>query len=201
MPFILGVTGGIGSGKSTATDIFYQLGINIIDADVIAKEAVNIGSPSLQAISTHFGPSILLPSGELNRAALRERIFTQATEKQWLEQLLHPVIRNTIKERLNAVTSAYGILSSPLLFETQQDSFASQTLVIDCEEDIQRTRATQRDGVSLDQVNAIMASQLSRDVRNKKADDIINNSGDIATLKQAVTRYHSQLLTQLSHTS
>lgn len=201
MPFILGVTGGIGSGKSTATDIFYQLGINVIDADVIAKEAVNIGSPSLQAISTHFGPSILLPSGELNRAVLRERIFTQATEKQWLEQLLHPVIRNTIKEQLNAVTSAYGILSSPLLFETQQDSFASQTLVIDCEEGIQRTRATQRDGVSLDQVNAIMASQLSREVRNKKADDIINNSGDIATLKQAVTRYHSQLLTQLSHTS
>ena len=201
MPFILGVTGGIGSGKSTATDIFYRLGINVIDADIIAKEVVNIGSPSLQAISEHFGVSILLPSGELNRAALRACIFTHAKEKQWLEQLLHPVIRTTIEEQLNAVTSAYGILSSPLLFETQQDSFASQTLVIDCEEGIQRTRATQRDGVSLDQVNAIMASQLSREVRNKKADDIINNSGDIATLKQAVTHYHSQLLTQLSHTS
>jgi dephospho-CoA kinase len=198
VPFILGVTGGIGSGKSTATDIFHALGITIVDADVIAKEVVHIGSPSLQAIAEHCGNSILLPSGTLDRAALREHIFNHPQEKQWLEQLLHPVIKVTIKEKLQKVASVYGILSSPLLFETQQDRLANRTLVIDCSEQQQQQRATQRDDVSLEQVNAIMASQLSREARNNKADDIIINNRDIHHLKQSIHDYHTQLLTQLA---
>jgi dephospho-CoA kinase len=201
MPFILGITGGIGSGKTTATTLFENLGIQVIDADIIAKEVVQIGSPSLHAIAEHFGNTILLPSGDLDRAALRECIFKDAQEKKWLEQLLHPVIKLAIKTQLQAVTSPYGILSSPLLFETQQDHLVSRTLVIDCSEQHQQQRAIQRDDVSLEQVNAIMASQLPRKERNNKADDIITNNDNIQHLEKAVHHYHTQLLTQLASSS
>lgn len=197
MPYIIGLTGGIGSGKSLATHYFSELGIEVVDADIIAREVVQLGSPALRHIAEHFGSGILLPSGELNRAELRERIFSNADEKQWLENLLHPLIRTTIQVRLANIQSPYGILSSPLLFETQQNHLVDSTLVIDCSEDEQRARATQRDQVSLEQVNHIMASQLSRKDRCNNADSIINNSGSMDELQLAVNQYHNQLMKTL----
>lgn len=197
MPYIVGLTGGIGSGKSLATRYFSELGIEIIDADIIAREVVQLDSPALNHLTEHFGNEILLPSGELNRSALRERIFSNSDEKAWLENVLHPLILTTIQTRLTTIRSPYGILSSPLLFETQQDQLVDSTLVIDCPEDEQRVRATERDQVSLEQVNQIMAAQLSRNDRCNKADTIINNSGSMHALQLVVSEYHHQLVKKL----
>jgi dephospho-CoA kinase len=197
MPYILGVTGGIGSGKSTATDIFESLGIEVVDADSIAREIVTLGSPALHQISLHFGKNILLASGELDRSALRACIFSDVTEKKWLEDLLHPLICILITERLKRITSSYGILSSPLLFESGQDSLVNRTLVIDCPEDTQLQRATKRDHISTAQVKAIMTTQLAREQRNEKADDVIENVGNLENLRREINDYHLKLLNEI----
>jgi dephospho-CoA kinase len=197
MPFILGITGGIGSGKSAATRLFETLGIEVIDADILARNAVSVGTPALEKIALHFGHTMLLPSGELDRKALRMRIFSCSNDKQWLEGLLHPIIRAAISHEIGTITSAYGILSSPLLFETHQDTLVNRTLVIDCDESIQRQRAMARDNMSREQLNAIMSSQLSREARNLKADDIISNNLGFSELTTAITHYHKQLLLRI----
>lgn len=194
MTYILGVTGGIGSGKSAATALFEALGITVVDADLVARDVVTRDSFALKKIALQFGSNILLDSGELDRAALRERIFSSPEEKKWLENLLHPLIRETIIERLQAVQSPYGILSSPLLFETQQNTLADRTLVIDCDEKLQQQRATNRDNVDAEQVKKIMEAQLPRQERCHKADDIIDNSGSLEGLQRAVKQYHDDLL-------
>jgi dephospho-CoA kinase len=198
MPYILGLTGGIGSGKSAATGILSQLGITIVDADIVAKEVVAVGSPALESIHAHFGDTILLASGALDRATLRERIFTDPTEKVWLEQLLHPIIRTVITQRLQAASSAYVVLSSPLLFETQQNDLVDSTLVIDCPEALQRQRAGARDDVSTEQIDQIMAVQLAREARNTHADEIIINTGSLVDLQCAITDYHHRLLAKIN---
>jgi len=197
MTFILGLTGGIGSGKSAATKQFATLGIDIIDADMISREVVEPGAPALESIAEHFGPGIVLPSGDLDRVLLREKIFSDVSAKQWLEALLHPLIRETIIQRLEAVSSLYGILVSPLLFETQQHQLAHRTLVIDCNAALQEQRALQRDGVSLEQIKTIMQSQLPRAQRCQQADDIIENNGTLEQLHIAINHYHKQLLTTI----
>lgn len=194
MAYILGVTGGIGSGKSAATTIFESLGIEIVDADSIAREVVALGSPALHQISLYFGENILLASGELDRSALRARIFSDTKEKKWLEDLLHPLIRDHIIERLKHIRSSYGILSSPLLFESGQHTLVNRTLLIDCPEDIQIQRATTRDHISSAQVKAIMATQLSSEQRNNKADDVIENVGELEDLRREINDYHLRLM-------
>lgn len=199
MTFILGITGGIASGKTTATQTLETLGIQVVDADVIARNIVPKGSLALKKITQHFGPSILLgsdslDSGELNRTRLREIIFSEPEEKHWLENLLHPLVREEIIQQLSAITSPYGVLSSPLLFEKNQHSLVDRTVVIDTPTSTQKIRAAQRDNTDQQQIERIIHSQLSREERNKKADDVIMNTGNVDELQQAMTAYHQQLL-------
>ncbi len=194
MTFTLGVTGGIGSGKTAATDQFASHGVQVIDADVIAHQAVDIGSPALLKISDHFGKNILLSTGALNRPLLREIIFKNTQEKQWLENLLHPLIRKEITAALNKTTSTYTILSAPLLLENNLQSITDRVLVIDCDEELQIERASKRDNNSSDIIKSIMKQQLSRNDRIKKADDIITNNGTLPDLQKAVDNYHFKLL-------
>jgi dephospho-CoA kinase len=197
---IVGLTGGIGSGKSEVSHRFEQLGITVVDADIVAREVVSIGSAALTAIATHFGKVILNADGSLNRAQLRSRIFENLEEKRWLENLLHPIVRKEILNQLAQSQTPYSILSSPLLFETKQNELVSRVLVVDATEDLQLKRASARDTNNTDQIQKIMATQISRVERCKKADDIIENHGDLNELDSAVKKLHTfylQLAEQL----
>jgi dephospho-CoA kinase len=191
---IIGLTGGIGSGKSEVSRRFETLGITLVDADVVARDVVVPGKPALKSIRTHFGTDILLSDGSLNRAKLREIIFTEPAEKEWLEQLLHPLINQQIREQLALSTSAYAILSSPLLLETQQHLLVDRILVVDTSEMLQIERASRRDTNQEAQIKAIMATQLSRAERCSRATDIIQNHGDIAELDDQIAKLHSLYL-------
>ncbi len=194
MKFILGVTGGIGSGKTAATDQFASHGIQVIDADTIARQVVDIGSPALSTISDHFGKDILLKNGALNRSLLRKIIFDDKQEQQWLENLLHPPIRKEITTALNKTTSAYAILSAPLLLENNLHSITDKVLVIDCDEELQIERASKRDKNSSNIIKKIMQQQMSRSDRIAKADDIIINNSTLSNLQKMVDDYHFKLL-------
>ena len=159
---ILGVTGGIGSGKTVVTDIFSKLDIDIIDADLASRKAVFKGSSALIKIQEKFGKDILLKDGNLNRAKLREIIFKDSKQKDWLEKLLHPQILQIIKDELEESKSLYKILVSPLLFETGQYQICDRTLLVDVSEDKQIQRTSKRDKVPSGQVKSIIKSQLSR---------------------------------------
>lgn len=191
---IIGLTGGIGSGKSAASERFASHGITIVDADVVAREVVVPGSAGLAAIAAHHGTSILLSDGNLNRAALREIIFNDPAQKTWLENLLHPLINQSIRTQLAAATSVYAILASPLLLETQQYQLVARVLVVDATESAQLLRASGRDGVDEGQIRRIMASQLSRSERCARAQDIIQNHTDLADLYAQVDRLHERYL-------
>ncbi len=198
---IVGLTGGIGSGKSEVSQRFEQLGITVVDADIVAREIVNIGSSSLSAISEHFGQTILNADGSLNRAQLRLRIFENSDEKRWLENLLHPIIRKEIVTQLAHSKTPYTILSSPLLLETKQDELVNRVLVVDATEDMQLKRASARDKNNQEQIQKIMAMQISRNERCARADDTIENHGDLNELDVAVKKLHAfylQLAEQLS---
>lgn len=195
---VVGLTGGIGSGKSAAAHIFSSLGVDVIDADVMARLVVAAGSPALRAIHEHFGLDILQDDGQLNRAALRHTIFSNAEEKAWLEQLLHPLIRQKIEEHLQSATSDYVILSSPLLLETGQDALTDRVLVIDAPEQSQIERTRARDNTTVNAVEAIMKSQWSRERRLSKADDVIVNDGDLANLEREVRKTHERYCRELT---
>lgn len=195
---VVGLTGGIGSGKSAATHIFSSLGVDVIDADVMARLVVEAGSPALHAIAAHFGSGILQDDGQLNRSALRHRIFSDADEKTWLEQLLHPLIRQKIEEHLRSATSSYVILSSPLLLETGQDSLTDRILVIDAPEKSQIERTRLRDSTTADAVEAIMGAQWSRARRLSRADDVIVNDSDLTKLEREVRKMHERYCRELS---
>ncbi len=197
---IVGLTGGIGSGKSAATQIFQTLGIDVVDADVMARLVVEPGSPALPIIAEHFGQQILNPDGRLDRAALRQRVFTTPTERQWLESLLHPLIRHEIVQRLHTPGSPYAILSSPLLLETGQDALTDRVLLIDAPEAQQVERTRLRDRTTPEEVAAIMATQWSRSQRQARADDVILNDGDLSQLENKVRAMH-QRYTALSASS
>lgn len=192
--FILGLTGGIGSGKTTVANLFHKQGIELVDADVIAREVVELGSAGLEAIEEHFGRSILQADGSLDRAKLRERIFTDESERIWLNSLLHPMIRQTMLSSAKNADSDYVILVVPLLFENGLDSLVDRTLVVDISPDLQIQRTAERDNVSEAQIANIIASQISREERLQKADDIIDNRGEIADLKEQVNRLHQLYL-------
>ncbi len=191
---VVGLTGGIGSGKSAAADCFAELGIEVIDADRISREVVEPGSEALAEIARHFGEGVLLADGRLDRKALREIIFEQPEEKRWLESLLHPLIGREIERRLDRVESAYAMLESPLLLEGGQSRRVDRVLVIDVPESVQIERTRARDGSSEAQVRAIMDSQLPRSERLARADDVIRNDGDPAALRQHVATLHERYL-------
>lgn len=192
--FVLGLTGGIGSGKTAASDLFADLGITVVDADLISRQVVTPGSLALDSIAAHFGPAILLPDGELDRKSLRARIFSNPEEKHWLESLLHPLIREEIDRQLQQAESPYTILSSPLLFETGQDTMVDRVLLIDVPEPVQLQRTSTRDGISAEAVSRIMATQMSREQRRAQADDILVNDRDLHYLAEQVKTLHHHYL-------
>lgn len=200
MPLIIGLTGGIGSGKSEASKRFAERGIQVVDADVVAREVVAPGQPALAQIAAHFGADILDATGSLNRSKLRAIIFTDPTAKQWLESLLHPIINAAIRRQLADATSVYAILASPLLLETQQFQLVDRILVIDTSEQLQLERASQRDNNNETQIKAIMQTQLSRQERCARATDIIQNHGSIDELDSQVEKLH-QLYLQLAQST
>lgn len=194
MTYVVGLTGGIGSGKSTIAGLFAELGVPIVDADLVARQVVEKGSPLLAEIAAHFGPEILLEDGTLNRAALREKIFANEMQKHWLNQLLHPAIRHEMLRQLAAQQAPYCIFMVPLLIENNLTALCQRILVIDVLEHTQVERAGQRDNNQVEQIKRIMQSQVSRQERLKYADDVINNNEDLIAglpqLKQKVLDLH-----------
>ena len=192
--FVLGLTGGIGSGKSAVAACFKEHGIKVVDADIAARKVVEPGMPALQAIAEHFGEQILQADGTMDRAALRSIVFNDQQQRLWLEQLLHPAIGEWIKSELASATSAYAILESPLLLETEQRKSTQRALVVDVSKELQIERAMARDDNSREQIEAIIAAQLPREERLARADDVIDNSGSLADLQSAVDTLHQQYL-------
>lgn len=194
--FVVGLTGGIGSGKSAAAKLFSELGVSIVNADQIARDIVEPGSAALDAITEHFGSDILLDDGALDRAQLRQKIFANPNERQWLEQLTHPLIGTAIFDFLNAKRNdneaPYRILESPLLMETSQQQLAQRLLFIDVPEAVQIARTMARDNNTEEQVRAIIEAQMSREEKRSRADDIIENTGTLEQLQQRVSALHEK---------
>lgn len=193
--YIVGLTGGIGSGKTAASDYFAQTyDIEIVDADIVAREVVMQGQPALHTIVEHFGVTVLQEDGSLNRAALRQIVFSDPQQRKVLESITHPAIRAMIQHKLSLSTSPYTLLVSPLLFESGQYQFAQRNLVIDVNEELQWQRASMRDNVTAEQIKQIMTAQLSRQERLKRADDIVINNGDLAYLHLQLDELHQKYL-------
>jgi len=188
--FIVGLTGGIGSGKTTIANLFANLGITLVDADIVARQVVEPGQPALTAIAAHFGPQFLQTDGSLHRALLRQRIFSDPQAKSWLDQLLHPLIRQQMLLQLQHATSAYVLLVAPLLIENGLTSFIDQLLVVDIQPETQIERTSHRDKVNQQQVAAIIATQCTREQRLALADQIINNDQPPAVLPEKVQQLH-----------
>lgn len=188
--FIVGLTGGIGSGKTAASDYFSELGIDVVDADIASRTVVEAGKPALQNIAEHFGGDILLADGTLDRALLRAKIFSNPDEKTWLEALLHPLIAEQVRSELEAASSDYAIFVSPLLIESQQDRICDRVLVIDVPEELQVTRATQRDHNDAAQVKRMIASQATREQRLEKATDVVVNTSTLQALHKELGLLH-----------
>jgi dephospho-CoA kinase len=192
--FILGLTGGIGSGKSAASQWFEAQGITVVDADVVAREVVEIGQPALTQIQQAFGDWVLLADGSLNRRALREYIFQSPEARKTLESITHPAIRTSIIQQLHAAQSPYAILVSPLLFETNQHELTQHTLLIDATIELQIERASQRDGQNIEQIRNIIAAQMSREQKQTMADDIVLNDGHLDHLYAHLRLLHQKYL-------
>lgn len=192
--YIVGLTGGIGCGKTTVSNLFQALGVPVIDADIVARQVVQPGSACLNAITEHFGADILLENGELNRSLLREKVFSNSADKAWLNNLLHPAIRQNMLTKLAEIQSDYAILVAPLLLENGLEQYVQRVLVIDVPESVQLKRTLARDNSSEQQVKAIMASQLPRQQRLERADDVISNDGSVAALTARVGALHQQYL-------
>ncbi|WP_417792023.1 dephospho-CoA kinase [Stutzerimonas xanthomarina] len=194
-PWVLGLTGGIGSGKSTVVDAFGRLGVHWVDADHAARWVVEPGRPALGLIVDRFGEAVLATDGSLDRAVLRERVFREPEQRKWLEQLLHPLIRQETAEHLARATSPYAIMVSPLLVESGQHHQVARVLVVDVPEALQLERAIRRDQSSEAQIRAILNAQASREERLRHADDVLVNERDRAWLESEVKRLHEFYLT------
>ncbi len=191
---IIGLTGGIGSGKSTVTGYFAQHGIPVIDADQLARELVAPGSPSLNEIIDIFGPTILLPDGSLDRSQLRQRVFADPDLKLRLEAILHPRIYTELRYRTQALRTLYCIWVVPLLLETGGTALVGRVLVVDAPESLQRDRVLKREGMDESTLEAILHSQETRAERLRAADDVIVNDSDLSQLQQQVTALHHRYL-------
>lgn len=197
MPFCVGLTGGIGSGKSTAAQLFGDLGAAVVDTDAISHELTRTGGAAIGAIREAFGDGHIAADGSLDRARMRERVFGDPAAKSKLEAILHPMIRERSRADVAAARQPYVILVVPLLLETgAYRDLVRRVLVVDCSEARQIERATRRSRLSDAEVRAIMASQLPREARRARADDVIDNDGDLDALRGQVGELHAKYLVQ-----
>ena len=195
MPFTVGLTGGIGSGKSAAAQVFEELGATVIDTDAIAHALTAPGAAAIAPIRAAFGADYLTPEGALARTRMRELVFADAAKKRVLESILHPMVRARTSELAQAARSPYVILMVPLLIESRDYRARCQRiLVVDCPEPLQLARVMARSGLAAAQVRAIMATQVGRAARLAAADDVIDNSGDPAHLRRQVEALHARYL-------
>ena len=195
MSYIVGLTGGIGSGKSAAAQAFEELGITAIDADAIAHALTRAGGAAMAPIRAAFGADYVAPDGALARARMRELVFADAAKKRQLESILHPMIRSRTNELVQAARSPYVILMVPLLIESSDYRKRCQRiLVVDCPEELQVERVMARSGIAAEQVRAIMANQVARKARLAAADDVIDNSQGLAQLRRQVESLHARYL-------
>lgn len=199
--FIVGLTGGIGSGKSQVSALFEALDVTVVDADLIAREVVEPGTEGLAAIAEHFGAEILAADGSLNRAALRARVFNDEAERRWLNALTHPLIRSEMVRRCREAPSEYALMVVPLMVENKLHTLVDRLLVVDLPEDQQRHRTASRDNTEGSEVDKIIARQASRAERLALADDVIDNSGSVEALSPQVRRLHQQYLTMARNRS
>lgn len=195
MQFIVGLTGGIGSGKSAASQWFEEQNICVVDADVVAREVVQKGQTALSEIEQAFGAWVINEHGELDRRALREHIFNHPAARKTLESITHPAIRHSIINQLQSATSPYVILVSPLLFETDQHKLTQRNLLIDASESLQIQRASQRDLQNIEQIKQIIKAQMSRADKQQRANDIILNDGQLEHLYAKLAPLHQHYLT------
>lgn len=193
---LIGLTGGIASGKSAVANRLAELGAEIIDTDLISREVVGPGTPALAQIAAHFGPEVIAEDGTLNRAVVREKVFANPSERKWLEALLHPVIRQTALDRAQRSQARLAVLVVPLLFESGQYQQTDLNLVVDVPVDVQRQRVLARDAVSEDQVEQILSAQMSRAARLEKADRVIENSGTLEQLFAQVDSLYAELVAE-----
>lgn len=194
--FVVGLTGGIGCGKSEAARCFAKLGVPIVDVDVIARQLTMAGQETLNEIVDVFGKEYLLPDGNLNRALMREKVFNDMAARKDLESIIHPAIHTQALKELDQNSAApYQILAISLLFENQRyKDNVTRSLVIDCDESLQITRTMKRSGISEQTVRGIMAAQVSRATRIKMADDLIENEGTLDELHQKITEIHQKYM-------
>ena len=192
--FIVGLTGGIGTGKSTVAEAFGQLGIMTVDADRASRAVVEPGMPALKSIAEHFGSEIIQGDGSLDRAALRTIIFSDPTQKNWLESLLHPLIRQWIIEQLQKATGPYVILESPLLYETDQHQLVDTVLLVDLPVAQQIERASVRDNNQSEQIKRIIAAQMPREEKLSRADWVFDNTQPLETVTARVAALHDEFL-------
>ena len=195
MTFVVGLTGGIGSGKSTAGKYFEALGIEVINVDLISKNLVETDLDLHLKISRYFGKKSLLGDGSLNRSYIRHEIFNSSKKKMWLEKLLHPPIKDQVLKTLGYSLSTYAILESPLLLETDQYNLTDRVLVIDVSKEVQILRVRKRDKISADAIKSIITSQMPRIQKLKLADDVIKNTGSIEKFKLMIECLHKKYLT------
>lgn len=193
---VVGLTGGIGSGKSTVAQLFGELGVHWVDADDVAREVVEPGTPALEKIAEHFGQEILLPDGSLDRAALRRIVFDAPEERAWLEGLLHPVIREELMRQMRPdnYSLPYVLLVSPLLLETDQHELVDKIVVVDVPVDVQIKRTMARDTDDREQVERIIAAQMAREKRLQKADDVVDNNLAMMDVERQVEQLHQTFL-------
>lgn len=200
MSYVIGLTGGIGSGKTTVSNLFAELGVPVIDADIVARQVVEKGSPLLVKIAEHFGSHILTPEQELDRTALRHIIFSNENEKEWLNNLLHPAIRAEMLKQLSEISAPYVIWVVPLLIENKLMEFCDRILVVDVLPEIQLERATKRDKSKIETIKNIIEAQISREERLSYADDVIENNlpleQSLEKVQSQVKELHQQYLTR-----
>ena len=186
----IGLTGGIGSGKTTACEIFTELGTPVIDADIIAHELVKPGMPALEEIIRIFGEEVISNDGTLDRKIIRDKVFANNLDRKKLENILHPVVYKEISAQVENINSRYCIISIPLLLETGASKTVDRILVIDVPREQQLERASNRDKTDKNDINAIIDSQISRKDRLSAADDIVDNNGDINDLRKKIYELH-----------
>ncbi|MDN3609049.1 dephospho-CoA kinase [Vibrio ostreicida] len=195
MTYVVGLTGGIASGKTTIANLFnFHFGIDVIDADIIARQVVEPDTEGLNAITKRFGQSILYQDGTLNRAKLRDVIFSSEQEKDWINRLLHPIIREKMRAEVDQTSSPYAMLVIPLMVENNLQSLADRVLVVDVDPQVQISRTTKRDGVPVEQVLSTLKAQASQSERLAIADDVINNNAKNEELLPQITELHQKYL-------
>ena len=191
---IIGLTGGIASGKTSISDAFAELGVPIVDTDVIARKVVEPGEPGLDQVQDAFGPTVITEDGRLDRNRLRQRVFADPAARRRLEDILHPLIRARVLDVLATLHSPYAIVVVPLLIETGFDDIVDRILVVDTPLENQRKRLARRDGASSQEIEGILAAQATREERIARAHDVLVNDGDLAGLRRNVRQFHQRYL-------